>query len=165
LAQKSFDNPVGGKMNATGKLKQILLMAALLLITMMFCNQNAYAEQMKKLGKYNVHYIALGSTFITPDIAKAYNIERSRFKGLINISVLDSSIKGNPAHAVAISGTAKNLIGTITELNFREIREGEAIYYIASIDYRNEEKFNFDIKIDDGQQAHTLTFKHKFYVD
>jgi hypothetical protein len=65
------------------------------------------AENMKKLGSMNVHYIAIGSTFFTPEIAKAYGISRSRYNGLINISVLDNSQAGTPAKTVSITGKAK----------------------------------------------------------
>ena len=123
------------------------------------------AENMKKLGSLEVHYIALGSTFITPEIAKAYNIERSRFNGLINISVLDGKTKGKPAKEVSITGTVRNKIGQIKQLEFREIKEGSAIYYLADISYRNGETYRFEIDITDGIEDQKLKFSQTFYVD
>ena len=64
------------------------VLITLLTIPLMF---SVHAENMKKMGDINVHYIALGSTFLTPEIAKAYGIERSRYKGLVNIAVLDNT--------------------------------------------------------------------------
>lgn len=123
------------------------------------------AENMKKMDNINVHYIAIGSTFLTPEIAKAYGIERSRYKGLINISVLDNTEKGNPAKTVFINGKARNDVGQIKSLDFTEVKEGAAVYYLAQVSYTNEETIHFDINISDKGKQHNLKFSQKFYVD
>jgi uncharacterized protein DUF4426 len=142
-----------------------LINAMALLILLISFTHNAFAENMQKLGAMNVHYIAIGSTFITPKIATSYGIERSRYNGLVNISVLDNSVKGNPAKTVTMSGSARNNIGQSKTLTFKEVKEGQAIYYLAQIHYNNEETFHFTIKIDDGKEQQTLKFTQKFYVD
>ncbi len=123
------------------------------------------AENMKKMGDINVHYIALGSTFLTPEIAKSYGIERSRYKGLINISVLDNTQAGNPSKTVNINGKARNDVGQIKSLEFTEVKEGDAVYYLAQVSYTHEETIYFDINITDKGQQHNLKFSQKFYVD
>ena len=125
----------------------------------------ANAANMKKLGSFNVHYMAIGATFLTPEIAKSYGIERSRYNGLINISVLDNTQKSTPAKAVRITGTARNDIGQIKQLDFDEVQEGQAIYYLSQLKYSDEETFYFDLIISDGKESHQLKFKQKFYVD
>ncbi|WP_077287930.1 DUF4426 domain-containing protein [Cognaticolwellia aestuarii] len=139
-----------------------LLTVALLTLAVI---TTASAENMKKMDDINVHYIALGSTFLTPEIAKAYGIERSRYKGLVNISVLDNTQKGNPAKTVIINGKARNDVGQIKSLEFTEVVEGEAVYYLAQVSYSNEETIYFDINITDKGQQHNLKFSQKFYVD
>lgn len=126
---------------------------------------SASAENMKKLGTMNVHYIAIGSTFFTPEIAKAYGITRSRYNGLINISVLDNTKDGSPAKAVSLTGKAKNNVGQFKDLVFTEVKEGAAIYYLAQVNYSNEETIHFDIMINDGKEKQQLKFSQKFYVD
>ena len=126
---------------------------------------NAYAENMKKLGNMNVHYVAIGSTFFTPEIAKAYGITRSRYNGLINISVLDNSKEGNPAKTVSIMGKAKNNLGQVKTLAFQKVKEGASIYYLAQVNYRNEETLHFDIMINDGTEKKQLKFSQTFYTD
>ena len=125
---------------------------------------SSLAENMKKMGHWEVHYIALDSTFITPEIAKAYHIQRSRFNGLINISILDTSKTNKPAMEVAIKGQAHNAIGQFQDLEFRKVTEGEAIYYLSNIGFRNSEKYFFEIEINDGKKTRTLTFSQTFYV-
>ena len=136
-----------------------LLTVALLTLAVI---TTAYAENMKKMDNINVHYIALGSTFLTPEIAKAYGIERSRYKGLVNISVLDNTQKGNPAKTVIINGKARNDVGQIKSLEFTEVVEGEAVYYLAQVSYSNEETIYFDINITDKGLQHNLKFSQKF---
>ena len=126
---------------------------------------NANAENMKKLGNMNVHYIAIGSTFLTPEIAKLYDIKRSRYNGLINISVLDNSKQGSPAKRVSITGKAKNNVGQSKIIEFQEVTEGSSIYYLAQVRYDNEETIHFDLTINDGIEIQHLTFSQKFYVD
>jgi hypothetical protein len=109
--------------------------------------------------------MAIGTSFLTPEIAKAYGIERSRYNGLVNISVIDNSQKHLPAKLVLISGTAKNLTGQDKPLSFDEVKEGEAIYYLAQVNYRHNETIRFAITITDGAQQHTLNFTQKFYAD
>ncbi|MFT5544062.1 MAG: hypothetical protein ACI96N_003281 [Arenicella sp.] len=143
-------------------LLQILLLS---LITMTSIGY-AQAEQKQQVGNFDIHYMALSSTFITPEIAKTYGIERSSYNGLVNITVLNTNLEGHPAVPVEISGIANNLIDARVTLDFKEIREGKSIYYIAEVSYRDDQDVNFTIAIKHGNQLNTsLKFKQKFYVD
>lgn len=138
---------------------------AMLVLTASLCGV-ANAEQKETVGNFDIHYMALSSTFLTPSIAKAYGIERSSYRGIINIAVLDISETGKPAVPVVISGVANNLLDARIELKFKEIREGQAIYYIAEIPYRDDQEINFNIAIKHGNRLNTnLQFKQKFYVE
>ena len=146
-------------MNSFIKLTLIIL---IVLASTLF---NAQAENMKKMGSMNIHYIALNASFITPEIAKNYDIFRSKYNGLINISVLDNTLASTPAKTVAITGTARNLAGQNKKIEFVEVKEGDAIYYLAQVNYRNEETIVFDLTITDSKESHQLKFSQKFYVD
>lgn len=137
----------------------------LLALTASLCGV-ANAEQKETVGNFDIHYMALGSTFLTPSIAKSYGIERSSYTGIINIAVLDMSTTGSPAVPVDITGVANNLLDARIDLKFREIREGNAIYYIAEVPYRDDQEINFNIAIKHGNELNTnLQFKQKFYVE
>ncbi len=142
----------------------IKLFFPVLIVTLLFTH-NVNAQNMKKLGSMNVHYMAIGSTFFSPEIAKAYGIKRSRYNGLVNISVLDNTKKGMPAKVVSITGKAKNNLGQFKTLEFTEVREENAIYYLAQVNYNNEETLHFDLLITDGNEQQQLKFSQKFYVD
>lgn len=149
------------------RLKQHLSLrsaAALLLlaVTLLTAGQ-ASAEQKKQLGPWDVHYIAMPSTMIDPAIAKAYQLERTKFQGLVNISVIKTADQSS--QQVSIEGVAKNLLGQQKELVFREVIEGKAIYYLAQLPYRNEERFVLTLQIKQGNTSQQLQFNHTFYVE
>lgn len=122
-----------------------------------------YAEQKEVLGKWDVHYIALNSTFLTPEVAKQYAIVRSKFNGLINISVLDTETK--LAQSVVMTGEAKNLLGVVKQLIFKQVIEGKSIYYLATLPFSDQEQYRISVTINDGLEQKTLKFQHKFYAD
>ncbi|MBE0362999.1 hypothetical protein PULV_a0613 [Pseudoalteromonas ulvae UL12] len=142
---------------------RIFTVFALLLSGTVFANDDG--GQYKQLGDWEVHYIAFPSTFLQPNIAKHYGLERSKYSGVINISVLDSRHKDKPAQQVEIVGQARNLLGNTVSLDFKEVVEGDAVYYIAPIKFTNEEIYRFNIDLKQGRQQHTLKFQQKFYVD
>ncbi|PKG57063.1 DUF4426 domain-containing protein [Shewanella sp. Choline-02u-19] len=140
-------------------------LTAILLLSLCLIS-SAFAEQKQKVGNYDIHYVALSSTFLTPSIAKSYGIKRSSYTGILNISVLDTNVDGNPAVPVEITGIANNLLDARVELKFREIREGDSIYYIAEVPYRDDQEINFNIALKHGSKLNTqLKFKQKFYVE
>lgn len=127
----------------------------------LFASTQALAETTR-VGDWTVHYSAFSSTFLTPEVARSYNIERSRFNGLLNIAVTDDEGK---TQQVALSGQGKNLIGTVRELTFQTVREGDAIYYIAQYPFRNEDNVLFTIDISHPRQGGQFSFRHTFYTD
>ena len=124
---------------------------------------SANAEQKKTLGNWDVHYMVVGTPFLTPDVAANYGIVRSKFNALINISVLDS--KTGTAQRADVTGVAKNLIGNSKKLTFKKVEEGDAIYYLAVLPFRDQETFRFEIDVRKGSNQQTLRFQQKMYVD
>ncbi|AXR07524.1 DUF4426 domain-containing protein [Salinimonas sediminis] len=121
------------------------------------------AEQKKTLGQWDVHYIVVNTAFLTPQVAQAYGIVRSKYSALVNISVLDK--QNQQAQNVDITGTATNLLGKQHALAFRKVEEGEAIYYLANIAFDDMETFRFVIDIKRGSASHTLKFQQKLYAE
>ncbi len=125
-----------------------------------------FAEQFKNMKDIEVHYVAFNSTFLTPKIARSYDIKRNGYLAIINISVLDRASLGKPALEAKVSGQAKNLIGQTQKLTFREIKEGDAIYYLAELPVTHEETFTFDIDVKSGNKGSgKLKFTQKFYIE
>tara|TARA_B100002049_G_scaffold86992_1_gene64105 strand:+ start:257 stop:691 length:435 start_codon:yes stop_codon:yes gene_type:complete len=141
------------------KLKFLLLsaLAALLLL------RPAYGEQMAQLGPWDVHYIVVDTTFLTPEVARNYGIVRSKYNALVNITVLNSDTQ--QAQNVSVSGKATNLIGNTRNLAFKKVEEGESIYYLAVLPFRDRETFRFAIDVRHGNDVKTLKFKQELFTE
>lgn len=122
------------------------------------------AEQLLEIDDYSIHYSAFTSAFLQPNVAKNYGITRSRFRGVLTISVLKEE-KGSQ-HAF-ITGKAINLSSQEKALVFQEVKEGNSIYYIATFPYTDKEhlRFELDITPEGEARTHALSFKQIFYVD
>ncbi|EOD80524.1 hypothetical protein D515_00478 [Grimontia indica] len=133
---------------------------------LMLLSPFAHAGQSKDIGTLEVHYSAFNSTFITPKVAKAYDLKRSGVNAILNIAILDKAQAGKPALTATLTGEARNLLGTKKPLTFREVREGDAIYYLAELRFANEENYAFTIDISaEGNRSGKLTFNQTFYAD
>ena len=129
----------------------------------------AIAQQAQEFGDYIVHYNALNSNMITPEVAKANGIRRSNSRALINISVLKST-GDKPATAVKAKVTAsgRNLTGQTRNVEMREIDDGDgAVYYIGELSVRNMEMFDFTVMVlVEGQnQPFNVKFRQQFYTE
>lgn len=145
-----------------------LKLLSLLLASWFLCAQALAQSGSETFGDYEVHYSVFNSTFVQPEVASTYNINRARNRALVNISVMRTesgqTSLGKPAN---VSGTATNLIQRQQELDFREISDGTATYYIASLRHIDEEMYNFKIQVtpEDGSRGYELTFSRKLYLD
>lgn len=142
---------------------KVKLLPSLLLGLGLICSGLVDAEQKVQLANWDVHYIALNTTFLEPQVAKQYGIVRSKFNGLINISVLDR--QDQSAQSVILTGEAKNLLGVVKKLSFKQVKEEKSIYYLAVLPFSDQEQYRISVDISDGTVQKTLKFQHKFYID
>ncbi|CAM3871471.1 DUF4426 domain-containing protein [Vibrio aquimaris] len=126
----------------------------------------SFAGQFKNIKEIEVHYSAFNSTFLTPQVASSYQLKRNGYSAILNISVLDTYQAGKPAITAKVKGQAKNLIGQIKPLEFTQVKEGSAIYYLAEFSISDQENLTFDIDINAGNKGTgRLKFSQKFYVE
>ena len=64
------------------------LVISLLLAFTFLLPHSAAAENSMDFGEYVVHYNALATDFLPPQVARKYRITRSRNRGMVNITVL-----------------------------------------------------------------------------
>ncbi len=141
---------------------KLLFISALSLVSL-----NSFAENSKEFGDYVIHYNAFRSDTISPDVAKQYGLTRASNRILINIAVLKKVLNttGKPTSS-KVTGHASNLTGQLKNLEFKEITEGNAIYYLANTKISDGEFLKFDIKIiPDGEtRAARLRFDKRFFT-
>ena len=128
----------------------------------------ARAEQLKTFGDYSVHYSTFTTDMLTAEVARSYNISRSKNRALLNISilkkVLDTNVKPVRAQVVA---SATNLSAQLKNLEIREISDQGAIYYIAEIPISDRETLNFNVEVTPEGETNTftLTFQQQFFTN
>ncbi len=124
----------------------------------------------KQFGDFEVSFSAFPSTFLTPDIAKAFKLNRGPRTGLVNIAVrnVKRSETGKAVTAVFDGSKSINLLGQQAGLDFKEIKEGDnAIYYLADFRFSHEEMIRFDISLkpEGSNRTHSFQFRQQFYED
>jgi hypothetical protein len=128
---------------------------------------NSFAENSKEFGNYVVHYNAFRSDTISPEVAKQYNLARANNRVLINIAVLEKVMNttGKPTSST-VTGHASNLTGQLKKLKFKEITEGNAIYYLAETKISDGEFLKFEVKVvPEGEtKAMRLQFDKRFFT-
>lgn len=137
--------------------------AATLILLLVLLPGLARSEQSVSFGTLEVHYVLIASTFLEPEVAARYDIVRARDRGLVNVTVLSGP--GTPRTA-KLHGVMTNLLGQRIQLSFEELRDGSAIYYIASFRYTDAELLRFEIDVatpDEG--GGTLHIEQQLYWD
>jgi len=119
------------------------------------------AEQMQRFGQYELHYIVIPTTMLKPEIAAEYDISRGKDRALVNVSVLNREKKAINA---TIIGDSQNLLGQLQDLDFKQVTEGDAIYYLAEIRFADQEvhRIKIEATAPDGKST-LLKFNQKLY--
>lgn len=149
------------------KIMQLSPLSRLLMVPLLIFAGSLSADDrpFREFGDYRVYYSAFNSSFVGPEVAAAYDIVRGRDRGLVNIAVMPAgTIGGRPA---VVKGQVANIFAQSQELKFLEIREGDAVYYLAPFNFENEDSltFNITVKPNPDMPSYTLSFQRTFYRD
>lgn len=148
-------------MHKTNKFLQLLYVACLCLAAV-----SVRAENSQDFGDYVVHFNALTTDLLTPKVAAEYKIRRSGNHAMLNIVVL-RKVLGATAQPVTakVTGTASNLTGQQRTLDLREIREPNAIYYIADfgVDHEDTLTFKLNVQPEGEQESFQVQFRQQFF--
>ncbi len=122
-------------------------------------------ETMKNIGGYVVHFSAQSTDQLSPEIARAYNIVRSKNRAMLNVSVLRES--DNRSVEADVKVRTVNLTGQLKNVTMRKVPDQEAIYYIGETPVANRETLIFDITVrpEGAETASEVRFKRQFYTD
>jgi len=117
------------------------------------------------IGDHVVHFSAQSTDQLPPEVARAYNIVRSKNRAMLNVSVLREA--DNSAVAAIVTVRTVNLTGQLKSITMRRIDEQEAIYYIGEVAVANREVLVFDISVtpEGANTTSELRFKRQFYTD
>ena len=144
-------------------IKSLPLLVTLMLLPLLSSAENSTGKQ-----GYTVHHNAVPTAILTPDIAANYGIVRSKYRGLLNVSVIRdvAGTTGTPVTA-DVQARATNLIGKIHAIPMREVREEQAIYYIGEYPIVNNEMLTFDLEVTPrgAQTPIKASLTQQFFID
>ncbi len=125
----------------------------------------AHAEISQKFGPLEIHYNAITTDELQPEVARAYKIERSKTRGLLTVSVLKRNKMGAASPVPAkISVYATNLSQQLANIEMREIREGTAIYYLGEFRLAPPDTLKFTATVEvAGEPKREMVFNQQFY--
>ncbi len=136
------------------------------LIWLLLLSGLAQAQQTETFGPFDLHYSVVNTTFLDPTIAATYGITRGEKRAILNLAVRANLDSGSEPRAMELKGRTWDLIQN-QDLEFKEIREGESIYYIAEFTFINEEWrfFEIDFRPTGADQSYSFKFKHQLYIN
>ncbi|CAA0082086.1 Uncharacterised protein [BD1-7 clade bacterium] len=144
-----------------------MFFALMLLISPQANAQDEMTGTSATFGDYTVHYSTFNTSFLTPDVAKSVGVVRSKRKGMMTIAVLKKNTEGKESNASAsVTGSAYDLIVT-KNLDFKQVREQNAVYYLATFDIENKIDVYFTVNVqpDPNQDPFVINFKKRLYWD
>jgi hypothetical protein len=112
----------------------------------------------KQSGDYTVYYSLFPSSFLQADIAASYGIIRARDRAILNISVRHTTGSGSEAQSALVKGTSSDLIHS-RRLEFQEIREQDAVYYLAEVRVSNQATLYFDLQVQPDPNAPAIELR------
>ena len=117
------------------------------------------------IGDHVVHFNAQSTDALSPEIARANDIARSKDMAMLTVSVLSKS--DNKPVAADVKVKAVNLTGQLKSISLRKADVPDAIYYIGTVSIDNRETLVFDISVkpDGADEASDVRFKRQFYTD
>lgn len=125
------------------------------------------AENSTSIPGYTIHHNALLTSDLLPDVAKTYNIRRSKNRAMLNVSVI-KEMAGTTGESVTakVTATGKNTRGQVRNIPLRKIQEADAIYYIGDFLVENQEIVDFTILVtpEGESQTHTATIQQQFFT-
>ncbi len=142
------------------------LIPAFILGLLILCAQSVTAQQSQRFGPYELHYSVVNTTFLEPKVAAAYGLTRGRDYAILNLALREHLADGSSAaRTMQLKGSTWDLTGRVTELEFQEVRENPAIYYLGQFQFFDEEYRHFEVYFRPEGTSETLTFKikHQMY--
>lgn len=129
-------------------------------------------DSYRDFGAYRIHFNALSTDNLAPEVARAYNITRSKNRAMLNVSIIrhEEAGTGSPVKG-KVTVKAANLTGQLKSMKLREIAEGDGasggIYYLGEVPVADGETLIFDISVrPTGESAsYQVRFQKQFFTD
>lgn len=137
------------------------LLAGIFIAPLLLWPVIAGADQFVTWSGYEIHYSSFSSLIIPDEVARAHGITRAQGRIVTNISIRQD---GEAVGAI-VTGTATNLLNQVLQLEFSEVKEQGAIYYLANrvIDEKDIIRFRIIVQPVNTNLNYELNFMRRYY--
>jgi hypothetical protein len=117
------------------------------------------------IGDHVVHFSAQSTDQLSPQVARAYGIVRSKNRAILTVSVLKEGTTTSVTAEITVRTV--NLAGQLKNVTMRKLQEQDAIYYIGETGIANRETLIFDISItpEGATETSDVRFTREFYTN
>lgn len=117
-------------------------------------------------GDITVHFNALPTTSLAPEVARQSGVTRSANRALVNVAVRQGEPGADRALPATVRLVAVTQNGQRNPLPAREVREGDAIYYLAEARISGHETLIFELEVvPQGAAAMRTVFRQEFFAE
>lgn len=143
-----------------------LICAFALSLTLTTVAQADATETSRETDTHIFYFNVTNTAFLAPDIARQYGIDRSNYRAMLNLSVHEKTDSGSKAVPVIVNGTITNIVQQQRKLQFQEVEEGQALYYLSDFRISNDDLLTFKLQIKTHADApgYELNFKRRVYT-
>ena len=127
-----------------------------------------WAENSSKFGDFTIHHSAFSSDTLNADVARAYGIQRSKRRGLLNVSVIKEAAgttgKSVPAQ---VEVDIVNIAGQRSAIPMRELKDKDAIYYLGEFPVHDQQTIEFEIEArpQGAGETYKMDMSQQFFTD
>lgn len=123
-------------------------------------------ETSRETDTHIFYFNVLNSAFLTPEIAQQYGINRSNYRAVLNLAVHEKTAAGSKAIPVILEGSVTNIVQQQRALEFQEVNESQALYYLSDFRISDDDLLTFKLLIKTHADApgYELNFKRRVYT-
>lgn len=105
------------------------------------------AEQYVDQGEFRVHYAAINSSDLTPEVARQFGVQRTRNEILLVLNAQQRQVGGYMSVAATAEGHATTLLGHRQTLKLQPVQEAGVHYVIGSFTTLDGEFMTVEAKV------------------
>lgn len=138
------------------------------MLTLLAFSLTAQAENSTSIPGYTIHHNAVPSASLDPEIARQYGIQRSKYRGMLNVSVIKDipETTGKAVDAI-IMAKATNIRGQLISIPMRRVTDGNAIYFLGEFRIADQETLNFQLQVKPRGETrfYNAGLSQQFFID
>ena len=121
-------------------------------------------ETVSRIGDITIRATALQTSALAPEVATQYGIGRDERTVMLLVGVRQGADAQETALPADITATVTNLSGQRQAVTLRELRSGDLLDYVGTVEAGLPDTLRFDINIvREGGASSTMQFSREFY--